>query len=77
MILTRLGGAGDSRQIGSGNIGATNVLRTGRKGLALATLVLDILKGALPAGWPIAISARTWRWSPVSARCSATAFRSG
>ncbi len=48
VILTRLGGAGDLRQIGSGNIGATNVLRTGRKGLALATLLLDMLKGALP-----------------------------
>ncbi len=46
VILTRLGGAGDLRQIGSGNIGATNVLRTGRKGLAAATLVLDALKGA-------------------------------
>ncbi|MGH6902032.1 MAG: glycerol-3-phosphate 1-O-acyltransferase PlsY [Geminicoccaceae bacterium] len=49
LILTRLGGAGDVRAIGSGNIGATNVLRTGRKGLALATLALDFLKGALPA----------------------------
>ena len=48
LILTRLAGAGDVRQIGSGNIGATNVLRTGRKGLALATLALDVLKGALP-----------------------------
>jgi acyl phosphate:glycerol-3-phosphate acyltransferase len=48
VILTRAGGAGDLRQIGSGNIGATNVLRTGRKGLALATLLLDALKGALP-----------------------------
>ncbi|MCQ8279495.1 glycerol-3-phosphate 1-O-acyltransferase PlsY [Acetobacteraceae bacterium KSS8] len=45
LILTRLGGAGDIRAIGSGNIGATNVLRTGRKGLAAATLVLDGLKG--------------------------------
>lgn len=45
MILTRLGGAGDLRTIGSGNIGATNVLRTGRKGLAALTLVLDLLKG--------------------------------
>ena len=45
VILTRLGGAGDLRQIGSGNIGATNVLRTGRKGLAAATLLLDALKG--------------------------------
>ncbi len=46
VILTRLGGAGDVRAIGSGNIGATNVLRTGRKDLALATLVLDAGKGA-------------------------------
>ena len=45
VILTRLAGAGDLRTIGSGNIGATNVLRTGRKGLAAATLVLDMLKG--------------------------------
>lgn len=47
IILTRIGGAGDLRQIGSGNIGATNVLRTGRKGLAAATLLLDLLKGAV------------------------------
>lgn len=46
ILLTRAFGAGDLRQIGSGNIGATNVLRTGRKGLAAATLVLDALKGA-------------------------------
>jgi len=46
VLLTRLGGAGDLRQIGSGNIGATNVLRTGRKGLAAATLILDMGKGA-------------------------------
>ena len=48
LILTWLAGAGDVRRIGSGNIGATNVLRTGRKSLALATLALDVLKGALP-----------------------------
>jgi glycerol-3-phosphate acyltransferase PlsY len=47
MVLTRLGGAGDLRQIGSGNIGATNVLRTGRKGLAAGTLLLDGAKGAV------------------------------
>ena len=47
VILTRAFGAGDLRQIGSGNIGATNVLRTGRKGLAAATLVLDGAKGGL------------------------------
>ena len=47
VILTRAGGAGDVRNIGSGNIGATNVLRTGRKDLALATLLLDAGKGAV------------------------------
>lgn len=46
LVLTRLTGAGDLRAIGSGNIGATNVLRTGRKGLAAATLLLDMAKGA-------------------------------
>ncbi len=46
ILLTRLAGAGDLRAIGSGNIGATNVLRTGRKGLAAATLLLDLGKGA-------------------------------
>ncbi len=46
LLLTRFFGAGDLRQIGSGNIGATNVLRTGRKGLAAATLLLDLAKGA-------------------------------
>jgi glycerol-3-phosphate acyltransferase PlsY len=45
LILTRLAGTADLRSIGSGNIGATNVLRTGRKGLAAATLLLDALKG--------------------------------
>jgi len=46
LLLTRVAGLGDIRAIGSGNIGATNVLRTGRKGLAAATLLLDALKGA-------------------------------
>ncbi|XWN33097.1 MAG: glycerol-3-phosphate 1-O-acyltransferase PlsY [Devosia sp.] len=45
LLLTRLAGLGDVRNIGSGNIGATNVLRTGRKDLAAATLALDALKG--------------------------------
>jgi len=62
LILTRLTGAGDLRSIGSGNIGATNVLRTGRKGLAAATLLLDLAKGAaavwvarqLPGGLAVA-----------------------
>jgi acyl phosphate:glycerol-3-phosphate acyltransferase len=45
LVLTRLAGTQDLRSIGSGNIGATNVLRTGHKGLAAATLLLDLLKG--------------------------------
>nr|WP_249209039.1 glycerol-3-phosphate 1-O-acyltransferase PlsY [Magnetospirillum sulfuroxidans] len=49
LVLTRAAGLGDIRAIGSGNIGATNVLRTGRKGLALATLLLDGGKGAIAA----------------------------
>ena len=57
LILTRLTGAGDLRSIGSGSIGATNVLRTGRKGLAAATLLLDAGKGFL-AVWIAA------RWLP-------------
>ena len=65
VILTRLGGAGDLRQVGSGNIGATNVLRTGRKGLAAATLLLDLAKGAA-AVWLVG-----W-WSPGDAPLAAT-----
>jgi acyl phosphate:glycerol-3-phosphate acyltransferase len=58
LVLTKAAGLGDIRQIGSGNIGATNVLRTGRKDLALATLVLDAAKAGIAllffkalAGW--------------------------
>ncbi|RUU87978.1 glycerol-3-phosphate 1-O-acyltransferase PlsY [Mesorhizobium sp. M7A.F.Ca.MR.176.00.0.0] len=49
LLLTRAAGLGDVRKIGSGNIGATNVLRTGNKGLAAATLLLDALKGTAAA----------------------------
>ena len=56
LVLTRAAGVGDVRAIGSGNIGATNVLRTGRKGLAAATLVLDAAKGAA------AVLAAAWLW---------------
>lgn len=56
LILTSLTGAGDLRSIGSGNIGATNVLRTGRKGLAAATLLLDLLKGLAA----VLIAAKLW-----------------
>jgi len=53
LVLTRLAGYGDIRRIGSGSIGATNVLRTGAKGVAAATLALDLLKGtaAVLIGW--------------------------
>lgn len=47
LVLTKFAGTQDLRSIGSGNIGATNVLRTGRKGLAAATLLCDMLKGTL------------------------------
>jgi len=47
LVFTRLAGTQDIRAIGSGNIGATNVLRTGRKGLAAATLIADVLKGTV------------------------------
>ncbi|HKS87017.1 MAG TPA: glycerol-3-phosphate acyltransferase, partial [Pseudolabrys sp.] len=49
LLLTRAAGGPDIREIGSGNIGATNVLRTGRKGLAAATLLCDMLKGTIAA----------------------------
>src|SRR5579862_3818077 len=48
LLLTRAAGLGDIRKVGSGNIGATNVLRIGNKKLAAATLLLDALKGLVP-----------------------------
>ena len=65
IVLTRLAGAGDLRSIGSGNIGATNVLRTGRKGLAAATLALDALKATL------AVVLAAWAFGPSSALAAA------
>ena len=56
IVFTRLAGTQDIRAIGSGNIGATNVLRTGRKGLAAATLIADLLKGT------VAVLVMTWLW---------------
>jgi acyl phosphate:glycerol-3-phosphate acyltransferase len=66
LILTRFAGLGDIRRIGSGNIGATNVLRTGNKGLAAATLLLDGGKGAaavLLAAWLAGHDAVLWAGS--------------
>jgi glycerol-3-phosphate acyltransferase PlsY len=60
LLLTRMAGFGDIRKIGSGNIGATNVLRTGNKKLALATLLLDGGKGA------VAVLLARWAFSELS-----------
>jgi len=65
LLLTRAAGMGDIRTIGSGNIGATNVLRTGNKTLAAATLVLDALKGLVPA------LVFNLMWGPVPAAIAA------
>ncbi|TVR06534.1 MAG: glycerol-3-phosphate 1-O-acyltransferase PlsY [Salinarimonadaceae bacterium] len=60
LLITKAAGFGDVRKIGSGNIGTTNVLRTGRKDLAVATLALDMLKGTLA----VLIA---WHWGPNTA----------
>ena len=66
LLLTRAAGLGDIRKVGSGNIGATNVLRTGRKGLAAGTLLLDALKGVAAV-----LIARSLGWDPVAAAAGA------
>ncbi|MCB2082755.1 MAG: glycerol-3-phosphate 1-O-acyltransferase PlsY [Sphingomonadaceae bacterium] len=60
LLLTKAAGLGDVRDIGSGNIGATNVLRTGNKGLAAATLLLDLVKGFVPV-----FLAQMWFWQDM------------
>jgi len=72
LILTRAAGLGDVRKIGSGNIGATNVLRTGHKGLAAATLLLDALKGT--AAVLLAKTLLFWPWAPVATDLPAASF---
>src|SRR5688572_30480501 len=67
LILTRLAGLGDVRAIGSGNIGATNVLRTGHRGLAAATLLLDAAKGALA----VLLAALLGPWAMLAAGLAA------
>jgi glycerol-3-phosphate acyltransferase PlsY len=65
LLLTRAAGLGDIRTIGSGNIGATNVLRTGRKGLAAATLLLDAAKGAAAVQLTLLLFGP--QWMPLAA----------
>jgi glycerol-3-phosphate acyltransferase PlsY len=60
LIVTRMAGLGDIRAIGSGNIGATNVLRTGRRGLAAGTLLLDAAKGALAVSLTWVLAGAVW-----------------
>ena len=67
LVLTKLFGAGNLRSIGSGNIGATNVLRTGRKDLAATTLLLDALKGTLP----VLVAGRFGAEAGMAAACGA------
>jgi len=71
LILTKAAGLGDIRAIGSGNIGATNVLRTGNKALAAATLVLDALKGV------VALLLARWLWGEDAALVAGVAAMAG
>lgn len=77
LILTRMAGLGDVRNIGSGNIGATNVLRTGNKGLAAATLLLDAFKGTAAVLIVWHFSVKTRPYLPVLPPSSAISSRSG
>jgi glycerol-3-phosphate acyltransferase PlsY len=71
LLLTKAAGLGDIRAIGSGNIGATNVLRTGNKALAVATLVLDALKGL------VALLIARWLWGEDAALVTGVAAMAG
>jgi glycerol-3-phosphate acyltransferase PlsY len=71
LVLTKAAGLGDIRSIGSGNIGATNVLRTGNKGLAAATLALDALKGL------VALLIARWIWGEDAALVAGVAAMAG
>ena len=62
LLLTRMAGLGDVRQQGSGNIGATNVLRTGNKGIAALTLLLDLAKGFVP----VFLAGQVWGEVPMA-----------
>jgi glycerol-3-phosphate acyltransferase PlsY len=73
LIATRLGGAGDIRQVGSGNIGATNVLRTGRRDLAALTLIGDSGKGALA----VLLAGLLTHWTPLAIALAAGAAFTG